>query len=480
MNANPYDDPVRLARFLDLLIEGELPEEKVHELQQKMKADPALLSLYLEKVRMDSLLRDHAWTDAEVKPVTRPTMWRKTLQRWPALAAAAAVALLATWALLLRPVPTDSPLAGTSLPSLHFSAASVFGTTSPQTSEDGQLQFGDGVIMKDGTVSIRLPSGVEAVLKSPSRFAITGANRLKLDQGSGWFRVPPNAKGFAVDLPGMEVVDLGTVFTVRVDDQEQQVQVEQGRVEVRQRTAGMTPQMLKAGEKLIRRTSADTVQIVSGTSLLDPGVATEKAEIVFQESLAHVPDQPFSTRSPLKGTWTVLEGDPRVSKGRFAANSSFTHLMGRFTRAIEPAENAVIMVSFKSVSPMSLFHSKGFAGISLFDGDGEMFFFGDKNTDTYSWELVAYGRSFWKPGAGQKKPAYNLALQGSEETFTLRYRQRTGEFEVFRGRGVHGLPLAHGQSDPGLRFDGVRIANGRGGDFSFEDLEVTVAKDPLQ
>lgn len=477
MNANPYDDPVRLARFLDLLIEGELPEEKVHELQQKMKADPALLSLYLDKVRMDSLLQDHEWPDAEVKPVTRPTVWRKTLQRWSALAAAAAVALLATWVVWLRPQNGGTQLAGTAMPNLQFSAASVFGTSSPQTSEDGQLQFGDGVIMKDGTVSIRLPSGVEAVLKSPSRFAITGANRLKLDQGAGWFRVPPNAKGFAVDLPEMEVVDLGTVFTVSVNEHEHQVQVEQGLVEVRQRSGGMAAQRLKAGEKLIRLAREDTVQIVSGTSLLDPGVATEEAEVVFHESLALVPDQPFATRTPLKGTWIVQEGDPQISKGRFAAKSSFTHLMGRFTRPIEPSENAVILVSFKSVSPMSLFHSKGFAGISLFDGYGEMFFFGDKNTDTYSWELVAYGRNFWKPGAGQKKPAYDLAIQGSEETFTLRYRQRTGDFEVFHGYGAQGLPIVRGRTDSGLCFDGIRVANGRGGDFSFEDIEVSVVKD---
>lgn len=475
MNDTPPDDPIRLGRALDLLIEGELPAEKAHELQQKMKADPALLSLYLEKVRMDSLLRDHAWPHTEMKPATRPVAWRKTLLRWPALAAAAAVALLAAWTLWLPPDKGDQHLAGTPLPNLQFSAAALFGTTSPQTSEDGQLQFGDGVIMKDGTVSIRLPSGVEAVLKSPSRFAITGANRLKLDQGAGWFRVPPAAKGFAVDLPEMEVVDLGTVFTVLVDEKEHQVQVELGRVEVRQRTGGMPAQMLKTGEKLIRRASAGTVQIVSGTSLLDPSTAKEKAEIVFQESLAHVPDQPFTERKPLKGTWLVQEGSPQVLNGRFAAQSSFTHLMGRFTRPIEPAESAVILVSFKSVSPMSLFHSKGYAGISLFDGEGELFFFGDKGSDSYSWELLAFGKNY--RGPKEQRRTHDLAIQGSEETFTLRYRQRSGDFEVFHGYGAQGLPIIRGRTDAGLRFDGVRVANGRGGDFSFEDIEVSVVKD---
>ncbi|MEN3940653.1 FecR domain-containing protein [Prosthecobacter sp. SYSU 5D2] len=477
MTPTPPEDPFQLNRRLDRLIEGSLTAEEAEEVQAWMKADPKILSLYLDKMRTESLLRDHAWPENQ-----KAVRWHLLSSR-PLAWAAAAVILVSAIGLLLRfqlGQGTSSVSNASSLPAIEFSAASVFETTLAQLPEDGRLQFGDGVIMNDGAVSIRLPSGVEAALKSPSRFAITGPNRLKLDEGAGWFRVPPAAKGFAVDLPEMEVVDLGTVFTVSVDKNEHQVQVEQGLVEVRQRQREIPTQQLKAGEKLVRRANQQTVQVITGTSLMDPPSMTEKPEIVFQESLTSVPDQPFTERQPLKGTWKVLEGDPQVSNGRFAAKSSFTHLMGRFTRPVEPSENAVIMVSFKSASPMSLFHSRGFAGVSLFDGDGEMFFLGDKYTDSYSWELVAYGRNFWKPGEGQKKPAYNLAIQGSEETFTLRYRQRTGAFEVYRGWGVQGLPVVRGMTDPGLRFDGVRVANGQGGDFSFEDLQVSVVKDKTE
>ena len=471
MTPTPPEDPFRLNRALDQLIEGSLTAEEAQEVQAWMKADPQVLSLYLDKMRMESLLKDHAWP---AKP--KMTKWRPSARQSLAWAAVAAV-LISAISLLLRYDKSSGPALaeGTALPSIQFSAASVFDTTLARLPDDGRLQFGDGVIMNDGSVSIRLPSGVEAVLKSPSRFAITGPNRLKLDQGAGWFRVPLSAKGFTVDLPEMEVVDLGTIFTVSVDEREHQVQVEQGLVEVRQRLAGIPAQRLKVGEKLVRQANQQTVQVISGASLLNPEAMTEKPEIVFKESLASVPDQPFADRQPLKGTWTVLEGDPQVSKGRFAAKSSFTHLMGRFTRAIEPSENAVIMVSFRSVSPMSLFHSKGFAGISLFNGDGEMFFFGDKSRNSYSWEFLVYGKNYWRPGSPRR--AYDLAIQGSEETFTIRYRQRNGAFEIYRGWGVQGLPLLRGVTDPGLRFDGVRVANGMGGDFSFEDLQVSVVKD---
>lgn len=474
MTPHPPEDPFKLNRALDQLIEGSLTAEEAQEVQAWMKADPTILSLYLDKMRMESLLRDHAWP---AKP--KVAKWRAAPFQSLAWAAAAAV-LVSALGLLLRYDKSSGPglVDGTPLPSIQFSATSVFDTTLARLPDDGRLQFGDGVIMNDGSVSIRLPSGVEALLKSPSRFAITGPNRLKLDEGAGWFRVPPAAKGFTVDLPEMEVVDLGTIFTVSVNEGDHQVQVEQGLVEVRQRQNGTPVQRLKVGEKLVRQANQQTIQVVSGASLLNPEAMTEKPEIVFQESLASVPDQSFADRQPLKGTWTILEGDPQVSKGRFAAKSSFTHLMGRFTRAIEPTEKAVIMVSFRSVSPMTLFHSKGFAGISLFNGDGEMFFFGDKSRNSYSWEFLVYGKKYWRPGSPRR--AYDLAIQGSEETFTLRYRQRNGAFEIYRGWGVQGLPLLRGVTDPGLRFDGVRVANGMGGDFSFEDLQVSVVKDTVE
>lgn len=476
MTPTPPDDLPGVSRALDRLIDGELPLAEAQALQERMKADPAILSAYLDKMRMESLLRDHAWPHEEEETVARPrpTLWRAGGARRVGLIAAA-LAVLGGVAWLAWPDLAPMGGAGSALPELRFSAASLFDSTSAQPAPDGRVQWGDGVVMADGTVSIRLPGGVEAVLKSPSRFAITAANRLKLDEGAGWFRVPKEARGFSVDLPDMEVVDLGTVFTVQAVAGSQQVQVEEGLVEVRLRDGALPKQSLKQGQKLVRLAASGEVQITTGDSLMNPALAQEQAEILFQEALATVPDQSFASRAPLQGTWQVREGSPQIRQGRFAAQSSFTHLMGRFTRAVQPGENAVLLVSFKSVSPRTLFHSKGFAGISLFDGEGELLFFGDKSDNSYSWEVLTFGKNY--RGPQEQRRAHDLSIQGSEETFTLRYRQRTGDFEVFRGWGAEGLPLVRGKTDANLRFDGVRVANGRGGDFSFEALQVSVVKD---
>lgn len=474
MNPTPMPDSPDSDRELDSLIEGDLAPEAARALHQRLKTDGALLTRYLEKVRVDSLLRDeHRKTKAaeDPKPVIR---WYDFTPRKLAWAAAAGLMLsLAAW--IWRPAQGDRAMPSLAQrPTMNFTPTAVFQTASP-ISEDGSLRLGDAVVMDDGSVSLRLPSGVEAVIKSPAQFAITAANRLSLKRGMGWFRVPAEAKGFTVETPQLEVVDLGTIFTVAASDAEQRVQVQQGRVEVRMKAGGLPVQPLVAGQSLSARDSRD-VQITTGDPLLDVSLPETKPEILFRESLSHVPDVAFAQRTPLVGSWTVQEGHPRVTAGRFSAESNFTHLMGRFTRAIEPTEDAMLLLSFKSVSPKSFFHSKGFAGVSLFDGDGELFFLGDKNRDSYSWEFIDYGKNYHRKQSDGRP--HDLAIQGSEETFTLRYWQRDGKFEVFRGWGVNGVPLIRGQADAHLRFDGVRIANGKGGDFSFTDLEVAVVKQP--
>ncbi|HEY1052511.1 MAG TPA: hypothetical protein VGE39_22230, partial [Prosthecobacter sp.] len=137
MTSPPPDDSHQWGRALDLLIAGELPVEEARELQERMKADASLLSLYLDKMQMESLLRDHPWPREEAAPAPRVVRWK-----WPVLAAAACVALLLTVGLWLRPEGGISPgqvVAHTAAPEVQFSAASRFATMSPETSEDGRL-----------------------------------------------------------------------------------------------------------------------------------------------------------------------------------------------------------------------------------------------------------------------------------------------------------------------------------------------------
>jgi len=87
--------------------------------------------------------------------------------------------------------------------------------------------------LKKGTLKIKARSGVEMIVKAPLSLVYENANRITLNSGSMFVRVPPAAIGFTVNTPESELVDMGTAFYVQRDTQKHTlVYVDQGRVDV--------------------------------------------------------------------------------------------------------------------------------------------------------------------------------------------------------------------------------------------------------
>ena len=467
------------------LIEGTLTPDQFEEFQRRIATDDEARSRFLGAARTDFLLgQSFNESDAESSSVVRfPHERVRRRRRLLAVAGIAAVLLVGLF--VLQGIHRRADDAATAiadgsaeeLPKVEFAPAAVFESEAPLERGDDRIREGDSVAMREGFVSITLKSGGEAVIESPSNFSITGENRMKLDKGAAWFRVPESGKGFAVQLPWIEVVDLGTEFTVAADEEINRVQVNRGEVEVRgaQGTLLAQAQSLVAGETLeLNRLGEYSVS--SGGLFLSP-MGEQESETVFAESLVEVPNKRFSRRQPLVGRWEVEEGQPRVHDGSYrgTSKSNRASVFGHFSRPVKSGENAIVVVSFRSVEPEELFHSKGFAGISLFDGEAECFFFGDRSLDSYSWSLVDYGPDY-REGRKDKRP-HELRIQGSSEVFTLRYRQSNGELEVYRGWGLQGVPVLKTWITPNLPFDRLRVVNGRGGDFSFDQVEVSLTRE---
>jgi hypothetical protein len=92
---------------------------------------------------------------------------------------------------------------------------------------------------------------VSATIEAPAEWVIKSADRVELRRGSAWFGVPPEARGFQVLSPELEVIDLGTEFGVLVEaGRSDQVHVLKGSVAVRHRAAaeGSAPLTVLAGE----------------------------------------------------------------------------------------------------------------------------------------------------------------------------------------------------------------------------------------
>jgi hypothetical protein len=98
----------------------------------------------------------------------------------------------------------------------------------------GHEYAGGAVELRGGSAELKLSSGVIVNLNGRTRLNLRGPMNASISQGSVTFDCPPQAKGYAVRLPGgADVVDLGTRFTVEVVSEKQStVRVLKGEVEV--------------------------------------------------------------------------------------------------------------------------------------------------------------------------------------------------------------------------------------------------------
>ncbi len=98
------------------------------------------------------------------------------------------------------------------------------------------------------------------ILESPSVIEIAARDRLVVKVGSCSVHAPPGAEGFRVETPQAEVVDLGTRFSVTVNEVgETDVQVVEGAADVQPRNepANSTPLRLTNGESRRFRDKAE-------------------------------------------------------------------------------------------------------------------------------------------------------------------------------------------------------------------------------
>lgn len=86
--------------------------------------------------------------------------------------------------------------------------------------------------LQSGSVELRLASGVRVVLQGEVDAVIKSPMEIALHDGQLFAAVPKVAHGFRVTTPGMQVVDLGTQFGVRVEESGTDVHVFGGEVAV--------------------------------------------------------------------------------------------------------------------------------------------------------------------------------------------------------------------------------------------------------
>jgi ferric-dicitrate binding protein FerR (iron transport regulator) len=236
-------------QLLSAYFDGDLLPEEYQQLRAWLLADPQRISDFVvdsfvhaqlvellgpEQMRADRLVAANTWPKATRRsPVLRAT------GRALAVAASLLFVVALTYFTLFRPEVV----------------ATVSGTRDVQWVLGAQkrtvgalLQSGDELALDRGTLHLTFARGGQIALHGPARFRIASDMSGRLIRGRLSAFVPEHAVGFTIHSGRLNVVDLGTEFSLELAaDQSCEIQVFDGLVELQ---FGEPPDEMVGGGKL--------------------------------------------------------------------------------------------------------------------------------------------------------------------------------------------------------------------------------------
>lgn len=302
-----------LSGLLKAISEDRLTPEQHERLEAILRDDPKARTIYLQYVRADALL---AWRYAPVPDSladldagdeapasiavladrggkTQPrSAWRRVLNVAAILLLGLLLGLTLSWT-LKRPAP-DERRASAPVSAPNTEVVAVLASVSNDVvwnkahsmARTPGSELGKGWMQIDaGTIELKFRSGATVQVQGPATFGLDSPMRGFLEYGRVSVHAPETARDFVVGTAAMEVVDLGTQFTMSVDENSRasKVKVLEGLVDlhVRGEDAQHRIQSLPAGRSADVDASGQVIRIDGHA--LDPKYQLES------EPLAHWP-----------------------------------------------------------------------------------------------------------------------------------------------------------------------------------------------
>jgi ferric-dicitrate binding protein FerR (iron transport regulator) len=234
---------LELHELCGALVEDRLTSAQSQSLEQMLAQSEEARVLYFRAITLSNSLAEYA---GEMQADAVAAFPKKPLRHWwpvAVLAAAAAIALgffvrahFQTFSpdqLALRGESADAELQTNAL------VARITGTKNCAWNSANQFQPGDAVHrgqqleLKEGTAEITFDCGAQVVLDGPALLSVESAWEAVLRRGGLRATVEPQAAGFRVRHSSVEVLDLGTEFSMVADAEgDAEVKVLKGSVEV--------------------------------------------------------------------------------------------------------------------------------------------------------------------------------------------------------------------------------------------------------
>ena len=154
-------------------------------------------------------------------------------------AAAAAIALLGGAGLFLNSLRLRDDARSIQSAAVAANEPHVAVITSLTGDEHGALAVGKALSagelsIKSGRMGLSFAGGAQLIVEGPAQLSLLSPSRARLTGGKAAAHVPEGARGFTIETPGVELVDLGTEFGVSVSESGiSDVHVFHGEVEAR-------------------------------------------------------------------------------------------------------------------------------------------------------------------------------------------------------------------------------------------------------
>lgn len=130
---------------------------------------------------------------------------------------------------------------------VNFSKAELLRDMIPELG--APLQLNHEYTLAKGMLELHFSCGATAIIEGPAVFTARSAERMELKNGNCSVHAPETAKGFEVLTPRSKVIDLGTRFSVKVNDEgNSDVQVLEGAAEIHPLGDLDSPKLLTSGE----------------------------------------------------------------------------------------------------------------------------------------------------------------------------------------------------------------------------------------
>lgn len=234
-------DLLELSALCDQLIDGVIEEPGKVRLESMLSESASARRFYVRMLGQSASLFDYAGEMQADAPEARGVKRRRSdLKRWggvlAGLAAAAGVALLFWWSQsVIREVPSGQKSA--ELEGGDEGVGRISGLGDCQWAGGGrelgsELRQGERIELKKGTAEITFDCGAVVTIEGPTVMEMSSAWEAVVVRGTLRAVVPREAVGFRVGNASVEVVDLGTEFSLVAEvDGGAEVFVHQGSVE---------------------------------------------------------------------------------------------------------------------------------------------------------------------------------------------------------------------------------------------------------